>query len=113
VQTNTLGILLLALLVLPWMKQERLNRSSAAHLSFVSSRDIAHVDLGPLQRWTTQGAEGGILRNLNDPENAKDWLFMSGYLRSKLCTVYGAREVTKLATGTDGGYVITRVTEAP
>ncbi|KAI1354158.1 hypothetical protein F5Y01DRAFT_321828 [Xylaria sp. FL0043] len=98
IQVNVLSTTLLALLLLPWMKSERTNRSSPAHLSIVGSSSHLDVDIDAWKRYIAQ--DGGVLAHYRDPKNFPDPNVMYG--ATKLMVHYAAEELAKLAEGEDG-----------
>ncbi|KAI3327981.1 NAD(P)-binding protein [Xylariaceae sp. AK1471] len=97
IQVNVLSTVLLALLLLPWMKIERKNRSSPAHLSIVGSSQHLEPDI---EAWKTYIAkEGGVLAHYRDPKNWPGPKTMYG--ATKLMVHYAANELAELAKGED------------
>ncbi|KAI1130348.1 hypothetical protein F5Y10DRAFT_235922 [Nemania abortiva] len=97
IQVNVLSTSLLALLLLPWMKAERANRSSPAHLSLVGSSSHTDADIAAWQRYIAQ--DGGVLAHYHDPKN---WPGAdSMYTATKMMMHYAANELAKLARGED------------
>ncbi|KAJ9132604.1 NAD(P)-binding protein [Pleurostoma richardsiae] len=100
IQVNTLSTVLLALLLLPWMKASRKQRQSAPHLTFVSSGTHASPDVAEWPRWAEK--EGGILAHLNKEENWPNRPIDAMYAISKLLLEYAIREICRLALGPGG-----------
>lgn len=100
IQVNTLSTSLLALLLVPWMKQQRGQRKSPAHVVFVSSGLHMSVDIKP---WSTYAEkEGGVLAHYSKEENFEAGLTSPMYNYSKLMLMYALEEVSKMALGQDG-----------
>ncbi|KAI0402116.1 hypothetical protein F4802DRAFT_384583 [Xylaria palmicola] len=98
IQVNVLSTTLLALLLLPWMKAERANRSSPAHIAIVGSSVHLEADIAAWERYIAQ--DGGVLAHYRCPENWTDASAM--YVVTKTMAHYAAVELAKLATGEDG-----------
>ncbi|KAI0910242.1 hypothetical protein F4823DRAFT_381803 [Ustulina deusta] len=97
IQVNVLSTTLLALLLLPWMKAERANRSSPAHLSIVGS--VTHMDTD-IKTWNGYIAQdGGVLAHYREAKNFPDPQVM--YSATKMMVHYAADELAKIAQGTD------------
>ncbi|KAI1093428.1 NAD(P)-binding protein [Rostrohypoxylon terebratum] len=97
IQVNTLSTVLLALLLLPWMKAERANRSAPAHLAVVGSGRHLEPDIQEWQKWAS---ETGLLEHFSKPEN---WPGASKmYATTKLMAQYSVNELVKMALGPDG-----------
>ncbi|KAI0900940.1 NAD(P)-binding protein [Annulohypoxylon nitens] len=97
IQVNTLSTILLALLLLPWMKAERANRSAPAHLAVTGSG--RHLDPN-IQEWQKWASETGLLEHFSKPEN---WPGASNmYATTKLMAQYAVNELVKMALGPDG-----------
>lgn len=94
-----LSTVLLGLLLLSWMKEERANRATPAHLGFVGSGQHVEPDIGAWAAWAA--ADGGALQHLNKPENFPGPIPM--YAATKLMVTYAAAELAKRALGPDGG----------
>ncbi len=102
IQVNVLSTTLLALLLLPWMKAERANRSSPAHLSIVGS--VTHMDTD-IKTWNGYIAQdGGVLAHYREAKNFPDPQVM--YSATKMMVHYAADELAKIAQGTDARYVL-------
>ncbi|KAI1759343.1 hypothetical protein GGR53DRAFT_527500 [Hypoxylon sp. FL1150] len=101
IQVNALSTILLGLLLLPWMKEERAHRESPAHLVFTSSRDHLYPNA---REWAVWAKNEGILNHLNDDKNWPSfWATQKpNYANSKLLLMYGIREITDRALGPDG-----------
>lgn len=100
IQVNTLSTTLLALLLVPWMKQQRGRRSSPARVVFVSSGLHMSVDIS---RWSTYTEkEGGVLAHYSKEENFEPGLTSPMYNYSKLLLMYALEEVSKMALNDDG-----------
>ncbi|CAJ2511824.1 Uu.00g074490.m01.CDS01 [Anthostomella pinea] len=95
-QVNTLGTALLALLLLPWMKAERANRASPAHMAAIGSGQ--HLD-PDIQTWAAWSAEG-VLAHYNKPANWPGAQVM--YATTKLLLQSAFNELAELAVGEDG-----------
>ncbi|KAI1388871.1 NAD(P)-binding protein [Hypoxylon trugodes] len=96
VQANALSTALLAILLLPWLKAERANRSSPAHLAIVGSSRHQDVNIEDWKKWE---AETGILNHYNKPEN---WTSPDDmYAATKLMVHYAIDELVKMALGPD------------
>ncbi|KAK8092022.1 NAD(P)-binding protein [Apiospora hydei] len=98
-QVNTLSNVLLTLLLLPWLRAERKNRSSPAHLAFTTSTASIATDVSKWEDWSTSGE--GILNHWNKKENWPSGL-SGGYPVSKALLMYADRELNKLVVGPDG-----------
>ncbi|KAI0518229.1 hypothetical protein F5B22DRAFT_600370 [Xylaria bambusicola] len=98
IQVNVLSTTLLALLLLPWMKSERANRSSPAHLSIVGSSSHTGVDTEALKSYIAE--DGGVLAHYRDPKNFPGPSVL--YAVTKMMVHYVADELAKLAKGKDG-----------
>ncbi|KAI1330008.1 NAD(P)-binding protein [Xylariaceae sp. FL0255] len=89
IQVNVLSTVLIAFLLLPWMKSERVNRSGPSHLSIVGSEK--HLDPN-IKLWNTiitQGSKDGMLAYYNDP---KKWPGPDGmYGITKLMVTYSSK----------------------
>lgn len=97
IQVNTLSTILLALLLLPWMKAERANRSAPAHLAVTGSG--RHLDPN-IQEWQKWASETGLLEHFSKPEN---WPGASNmYAATKLMAQFSVNELVKMALGPDG-----------
>ncbi|KAI1456126.1 NAD(P)-binding protein [Annulohypoxylon moriforme] len=97
IQVNTLSTILLALLLLPWMKAERANRSAPAHLAVVGSGRHLEPDI---QEWKKWASETSPLEYFSKPENWPGASMM--YATTKLLAQYGVNELVKMALGSDG-----------
>ncbi|KAI1269908.1 NAD(P)-binding protein [Xylariaceae sp. FL1019] len=95
-QVNVLSTTLISLLLLPWMKTERANRSTPAHLAIVGSGQHVSPDLEAWKKWS---GSGGVLAHYNEPKNFQDQIM---YCATKLMVAYVASELVELATGKDG-----------
>ncbi|KAI1753874.1 hypothetical protein F4782DRAFT_73614 [Xylaria castorea] len=94
IQVNVLSTTLLALLLLPWMKAERANRSSPAHLTIVGSSSHLDTDVAAWKGYIAK--DGGVLRHYRDPKHwPGDPNVMYG--ATKLMVHYAADELAKLA----------------
>ncbi|KAI8631037.1 NAD(P)-binding protein [Xylariaceae sp. FL1651] len=98
IQVNALSTVLLALLLLPWMKAERGNRSLPAHLTVVGSGQHLSPDIEAWKRYIAE--DGGVLAHYNNPGNWPGPNMM--YATTKLMVHYAVDELAKLATGADG-----------
>ncbi|XXG97168.1 hypothetical protein Hte_003463 [Hypoxylon texense] len=97
IQVNALSTALLGLLLLPWMKAERVHRSTLAHLAVVSSSRHLEPDIQQWKEWAA--ASGGVLKHFNKPEN---WPGPNGiYAVTKLMAQYAVDELVELALGPD------------
>ncbi|KAK9417903.1 hypothetical protein SUNI508_08551 [Seiridium unicorne] len=99
IQVNTLSTTLLAVLLLPHMKAERVNRSSPTHLSIVGSMRFADPNISEWAKWTTENGKG-VLEHLSKPENWSSGNAM--YAGTKLLVTYAFRELVERARGSDG-----------
>lgn len=100
IQVNTLSTSLLALLLVPWMKQQRGQRSTPARVVFVSSGLHMSVDIRP---WSTYAEkEGGVLAHYSKEENFEAGLTSPMYNYSKLLLMYALEEVSKMALDQNG-----------
>ncbi|KAI0896446.1 NAD(P)-binding protein [Annulohypoxylon nitens] len=96
-QVNAISTTLLGLLLLSSMRKERENRDSAAHLAFVNSGQAANADI---QNWPSWAGEGGVFAHLSKEEN---WIGNGeAYNNSKLISLYGIMELSKLSIRPDG-----------
>lgn len=102
IQVNTLSTVLLAALLLPQMKAERVNRPSPAHLSIVGSMRFADPDIDAWAAWESEEGDG-ILEHLSKPGNWPGGSDM--YAATKLLVMYAFRELVKRALAVDGRYV--------
>ncbi|KAJ0125107.1 short-chain dehydrogenase reductase family protein [Diaporthe amygdali] len=100
IQVNTLSTTLLALLLIPWMKQQRGQRSAPAHAVFVSSGLHMSVDIKTWAKYTKE--EGGVLAHYSKEENFEAGLTSPMYNYSKLMLMYALEEVTKMASDKNG-----------
>ncbi|KAF2965442.1 hypothetical protein GQX73_g8142 [Xylaria multiplex] len=99
IQVNVLSTTLLALLLLPWLKAERANRSSPAHLSIVGSSSHMLADLKAWEGYIAK--DSGVLAHYRDAKNfPSDPNVM--YSATKMAVHYAADELAKLAKGEDG-----------
>ncbi|KAI0837309.1 NAD(P)-binding protein [Hypoxylon sp. FL0890] len=97
IQVNVLSTALLGLLLLPWMKAERAQRSAPAHLAVVGSS--RHLEPN-IQEWMEWATGPGILRHFNKLEN---WPGADGmYATTKLMVQYAVSELAKMAFGPGG-----------
>lgn len=101
IQVNALSTILIAWLLLAWMKEGHKTREKPAHMVFVSSRDHLYPDIKHWVKWSEQG---GILRHLSSKENYPPlWQTTEpNYANSKLVMMYGVEEICKRALGPDG-----------
>ncbi|KAH8805422.1 putative short chain dehydrogenase/ reductase [Xylogone sp. PMI_703] len=100
IQINTLNTTLLGLLLLPWMKEERVHRETPAHLVFVSSKSHLDADIASWAKWAKNG---GVLRHCSKRENwSSGVLSTPSYDNSKLFLMYAVEEICKQALGPDG-----------
>ncbi|TGJ86829.1 hypothetical protein E0Z10_g1956 [Xylaria hypoxylon] len=98
IQVNVLSTTLLALLLLPWMRAERANRSSPAHLSIVGSNSHTATDLKTWEGYIAN--EGGVMAHYHHSKNFPgDPNVMYG--DTKMMVHYAANELVKLAKGKD------------
>ncbi|KAK6822724.1 hypothetical protein PG987_014269 [Apiospora arundinis] len=74
-QVNTLSNVLLALLLLPWLRTERKNRSSPAHLAFTTSSASLSNDVSKWEGWSTSGE--GELNKLAIGPDGKPWVIIN------------------------------------
>ncbi len=88
IQVNVLSTALLALLLLPWMKEAGHGK---AHLGFVTSG--MHRSVG-IDSWPKEGVLEWLSKEENWPSNM--------YATSKLLEQYVANEIAKLGVGSDG-----------
>ncbi|KAI6089745.1 NAD(P)-binding protein [Hypoxylon rubiginosum] len=100
IQVNALSTILLGLLLSEWMKLERGNRETPAHLVFVSSRDHLYPDVSHWAEWSKQG---GILHHLSSQQNWPPWWATTepNYDNSKLLLMYAIDEILKRVLGPD------------
>ncbi|KAI3393359.1 hypothetical protein diail_4397, partial [Diaporthe ilicicola] len=103
IQVNTLSTSLLALLLVPWMRQQRARRSAPARVVFVSSGLHMSVDIRPWAKYAE--TEGGVMAHYSKEESFEAGLTSPMYNYSKLMLVYALEEVSKMASGKDGEYV--------
>lgn len=99
VQVLALSTALLAMLLLPWMKAERENRTSPAHLTIVGSSRYTEPDVQEWTSWKTEKDEG-VLEHLNKRENFQG--SNAAYPKVKLLAQYAFVELSKRALGPDG-----------
>lgn len=102
IQINTIGSTLIGLLLLGWMRGARDQRSSPAHMVFLSSREHLYPDVDELTQWAQR--EDGILRQVCSKENWPGgfWDAEPNYANSKLLIMYTIEEIARLARGPDG-----------
>ncbi|RYC66081.1 hypothetical protein CHU98_g96, partial [Xylaria longipes] len=101
IQVNVLSTTLLALLLLPWMKAERANRSSPAHITIVGSGSHLLADITAWKGYIAK--DGGVLAHYRDAKNwPKDPNVM--YAATKMMVHYAADELAKLARGGNGRF---------
>ncbi|KAK7918205.1 hypothetical protein PG985_010079 [Apiospora marii] len=100
-QVNTLSSVLLALLLMPWLRAERRNRYSPAHLAFTTSSASLANDISKWEGWSSQNGGEGILNHWNKKETWPPGL-SGGYGISKALLMYACRELVKMAVGPDG-----------
>ena len=79
---NVLSTVLLGLLLIPWLKEERANRATPAHLSVVSSGQHVNPDIGTWATWIPEG----VLQHFNKPEN---WPGPIPMVRFQIPVVFG------------------------
>jgi NAD(P)-dependent dehydrogenase (short-subunit alcohol dehydrogenase family) len=99
-QVNVLSTALLAMLLLPWMKSERANRSSPAHLVIVGSGQHVGHDMAAWETYIAEGGEGGVLAHYNKPSNWPGPGPMYGV--TKLMVEYVSHELAEFAKGDNG-----------
>ncbi|KAH8778905.1 hypothetical protein F5883DRAFT_600881 [Diaporthe sp. PMI_573] len=113
IQVNTLSTSLLAILLVPWMKHHRGQRSTPARMVFVSSGLHMSVDIKP---WSTYAEkEGGVLAHYAKEENFEAGLTSPMYNYSKLLLMYALEEASKMALDEDGKpqVIVTSVCPGP
>lgn len=98
-QVNTLSTVLLALLLLPWLKEERKHRTAPAHLAITTSSAALMNDISGWESWSQSGE--GVLNHWNKKENWPAGL-SGGYTISKTLLRFANRELAKLTIGADG-----------
>ncbi|KAK8076520.1 hypothetical protein PG994_003792 [Apiospora phragmitis] len=98
-QVNALGNVLLALLLLPWLRAERRHRAAPAHLAFTTSSASLSNDASKWEGWSASGE--GVLNHWNKEEYWPPGL-SGGYPVSKALLMYAERELEKLVVGPDG-----------
>lgn len=107
IQVNTISTTLLALLLLPWLKQQHRERkgvSSTPHLVFVGSGSHLEPDIKSWPSYVAQ--DGGVIAHYAKKENGpSNFLDFSMYATSKLLLQYAIEEVSKLALARNGQYV--------
>ncbi|KAI1118158.1 hypothetical protein F5Y14DRAFT_401268 [Nemania sp. NC0429] len=97
VQVNVLSTALIGLLLLPWLKAERVNRPSPSHITIVGSGTHTAINPRTWDGYITK--EGGVLAHFREPKN---WSGSDGmYGSTKLMAHYAAAELAKLAKGPD------------
>ncbi|KAL1850436.1 hypothetical protein Daus18300_012914 [Diaporthe australafricana] len=113
IQVNTLSTSLLALLLVPWMKQQRGHRSAPARVVFVSSGLHMSVDIKPWAEYAK--TEGGVLAHYSKEESFEAGLTSPMYNYSKLMLMYALEEVSKMALGKNGEpqVIVTSVCPGP
>ncbi|OJJ48611.1 hypothetical protein ASPZODRAFT_130701 [Penicilliopsis zonata CBS 506.65] len=92
-QVNALSTSLLALLLLPKLRNSSSASSGPAHLSIVSSQQFTRVKADSLR------TEGALLQHLNDPVNYHG---RKQYGISKLLVEYAAKNLAQLTRNEDG-----------
>ncbi|KAI0885302.1 NAD(P)-binding protein [Annulohypoxylon maeteangense] len=97
IQVNTLSTILLALLLLPWLRAERANRSAPAHLAVVGSGRHLEPNIQEWKKWTS---ETGPLEHFSKPDNWPGASTM--YATTKLMAQYAVNELVKMALGSSG-----------
>lgn len=104
IQVNTVSTTLLALLLLPWLKQYRSQRSAPAHLVLVGSGTHLSVDIKPWPSYIKQ--DGGVIAYYAKKENfPAGQLSTKMYGTSKLLVQYAIEEMSKLTLDSNGKYV--------
>ncbi|KAI0181473.1 NAD(P)-binding protein [Hypoxylon sp. FL1284] len=98
IQVNALSTALLGLLLMPWLKAERIHRSAPAHLAVVSSSRHLEPNIQEWKAWAA--ASGGVLQHFNKPENWPGPDAM--HSTTKLMTQYAANKLAEMALGPDG-----------
>jgi NAD(P)-dependent dehydrogenase (short-subunit alcohol dehydrogenase family) len=98
IQVNVLSTTLLALLLLPWMRSERANRTSSAHLSIVGSGQHVEPDIEAWKTYIDQ--DGGVLSHYRESANWPGGNAM--YQTTKLMVQYVVNELSQIAKGEDG-----------
>jgi len=96
-QVNTLSTILLALLLIPWMRSV-----GAQHLGILGSSTHMKSDISKFPKT-------GILDFLNDKKNYTDPMDQYGY--SKLLVHYAAAEIAKLVTQPSGRLALVQYAE--
>ena len=102
-QVNTLSTTLLALLMLPWLKQLATQRQSPAHMTFVSSGQHTEPPLQDWLKWVDKSH--GVLAYYNKEENWPTYTIGAMYGISKLLMEYAIKELCKMSLGPDGQQV--------
>lgn len=92
----------MGLLLLGWIRGARDQRTSPAHLVFLSSRECFDPDLDELTKWSHQ--KDGILRQVSSKDNWPShwWDAEPNYAISKMLLVFAIEEISRLARGADG-----------
>ncbi len=97
IQVNALSKTLLGLLLLSWLASLRPQRSTPAHLVFVTSGAHLAPDIA---LWSDYHNDGGILEHYSKQENWQG--AMSQYAVSKLIAQYAVEEIAKMALSQTG-----------
>lgn len=107
IQVNAISTTLLALLLLPWLKQQHRERkgvSPTPHLVFVGSGSHLEVDIKSWPSYVAQ--DGGVIAHYSKKDNhSSSAIDTTMYATSKLILQYAIEEVSKLALGSNGQYV--------
>jgi len=104
-QVNVLSTVLLALLLLPWMKTAKPKTGKLQHLDWVGSGLHTVIDIKQPQFPKTD-----VFKYFNQPEHFEG---ATTYALSKLFVMYGAAEIAKLTTNSDGSPTIIVNTMCP
>ncbi|KAF2737498.1 NAD(P)-binding protein [Polyplosphaeria fusca] len=101
IQINTIGTTLVGLLLLGWMRGARAQRTSPAHINFLSSREHLYPDIDQLERWSQE--KDGILRQVCSKNNWPGgfWDAEPNYAISKLLVMYTIEGISNFALGSD------------
>lgn len=104
IQVNAISTTLLAVLLLPLLKEQQRRKGKPSHLVFVGSGTHIDVDIKQWPSYVTQ--DGGIMAHYAKKENYPPGVLdVKMYGISKLLLHYTAEDVSKLALGSNGEYV--------
>jgi hypothetical protein len=99
IQVNALSTILIAYLLLPWLKETGESKKTLPHLVFVTSR--AHLD-SDISDWAHWAKSEGILRHLSTKENFPSAVLRPNYDNSKLILTYAFEKLCAQVLKGDG-----------